>query len=236
MTDVSKRVKELDLEIGFENARLERLKQQYRRNCGNFIKRLFTLDENYVLKRKKYQTKISNQKELLDSLEKIRLESTALKFDNGMNFFARVISLVENEEYCYRRLTLRDSALMPPAIGCSADYTYQVIDNKIGLIARKEVAESIIEAKYRNPRKLEARLVNKNEKNIIAETFYNLEIFDGEKVPDTLIYDFPYLEQVCSEIICLKLNNPDVSEEDICKFYLRNLKINLKIRRGAYHK
>lgn len=236
MTDIIREIKDLDLEIGFETSRLERLKQKYHRDCGNIIKRLFTMDEKYILKRQGYQDRIANQKDLIASLQKHRDESTVLEFDYGMNFFAKIISLVENEDYRYKRLSLRDISLTSPNFSCINNCIYQVIDNKVGLIARREVVEGLIEPKYRNSRDLETELIETNEKNIVTNAFYELEIFDGKEVPESLIYDFPYLEQVCNEIVSLKINNPDVSEVEICEAYLRNLKIKLKIRRGAYHK
>lgn len=236
MTDIRREIKDLDLEIGFETSRLERLKQKYHRDCGNIIKRLFTMDEKYILKRQGYQDRIANQKGLVASLQKHRDESTVLKFDYGMNFLAKIISLVENEDYRYKRLSLHDISLTSPNFSCTNNCIYQVIDNKVGLIARREVVEGLIEPKYRNSRDLETELIEINEKNIVADAFYELEIFDGKDVPESLIYDFPYLEQVCNEIVSLKINNPDVSEAEICEAYLRNLKIKLKIRRGAYHK
>lgn len=236
MTDIRREIEDLDLEIGFETSRLERLKQKYHRDCGNIIKRLFTMDEKYILKRQGYQDRIANQKDLVVSLQKHRDESTVLKFDYGMNFLAKIISLVENEDYRYKRLSLRDISLTSPNFSCTNNCIYQVIDNKVGLIARREVVEGLIEPKYRNSRDLETELIETNEKNIVTNAFYELEIFDGKEVPESLIYDFPYLEQVCNEIVSLKINNPDVSEVEICEAYLRNLKIKLKIRRGAYHK
>lgn len=236
MTDVRREIKELDLEIGFETSRLERLKQKYHRDCGNILKRLFTMDEKYVLKRQDYQDRIDNQKDLVASLEKHRYESTILQFDYGMNFFARVISLVENEDYRYKRLSLRDISILPPNFSYTNDCSYQVIDNKVGLVARREVVEGLTETRYHNSRDLETELIEENEKNIVADAFYELEIFNDKEVPENLIYDFPYLEQVCNEIVSLKINNPGASEVEICEAYLRNLKIKLNIRRGAYHK
>lgn len=236
MTNVKKEIKKINDEIDFEKARLERIREKYKRECGNFLKRLFVTDENYVLKKQAIENKMSNQKDLVTFLETKLSTCTTLSFNFGMHFIAEVISLIENEKYSFIKISFPENNIIIPFVGCTNECFYQTIDTEIGLIARDKIIEKEAEKCHHSPKYLVANLIEKGEKNIIIQSFYDLEIYNSNGVPKELITDFPYLEQVCAEIVSLKLKNSDLSEEDICQEYLRNLKMKLTIRRGTYHK
>ncbi len=221
--EVNKALKDLNSEIDFERCRLDRIKMKYKRECGNFIKRLFSSDENYILKKEAFKDKIANQKQVIKNLEYKVSEVVVLDFNLGMEFLAAVISLVEGEEYSFSQFTIHE-IITNYQIGFSYDSTFSVVKGKIGLIARKEAIKELEKEKFRNINSFIAQLKRKNEKCIISSVFPELELFNEKEVPKKIVYDFPYLESICADIVAIKLSNPIISEEEICNEYLKKLR------------
>ncbi len=223
MAILNKTLKDLLSEISFEEHRLERIQNRYKRECGNLIIRTFNRNEKYVLKKQGFQEKIDNQEKLVANLERRLSEGTSLRYDLGMHFLAAIISLIEEEDYCFKHLTFHESDIFYP-MTYSYNPFFSITTNKVGLIAKREVVEDLEEEQYGSSKVLYYGLKNSGEKSILKFALEELELFNGKEVPKDLVCDFPYIENACLDIVGLKLRNPELSEEEICLKYLETIK------------
>lgn len=236
MLAANKRIKDLECEISQEKSRLKRIKTIYKNKCGNLIIRTLKADANYILEKDRFEQRINNQKKLIENLQYKLTECKEFDFDLGMEFLAAVISIFEQEEYTYQKATLQGREMVMPGFHTTS-LSYTMIYDKIGIITRTAIRDTIRPEQYNCPNRLEYKLHQKNEKNIILGQLPELTIIDDQnKVPINITNDFPYLTVVCMELAGEKLKYPDKSEEAICSEYLSDLKEKSKKRKNIYRK
>lgn len=227
MKYTNKTIESLTDKLENEKNHLSNLDKKYKIELGSFFKRSLYKDKKYVLRKKELKNRIKREKNLIRNIENTISKNSSFPFVESMKFLASVISTIEQEKYIYKEFRLYDIYLQ--TFSAVASNIQQLpLNNKIGVIARKDFIHDYSETINMNDINIKQELTKNNERNIILLSENTLELFNGKEVPKSISEYFPYLTKICTDIIGMRIEFPELTVEEIFEFYLQELQKQIK--------
>ncbi|MCI8569461.1 MAG: hypothetical protein HFJ11_05750 [Bacilli bacterium] len=208
-----------------EDETLDLLLEKYKIDYGfiGSIKNFFNKNKNYFIDRKHNRTVLKNeikkQKKLVKELDRKSENASKFSFKEIMSFFAEIISIYEREEYKYGVIYLENIIIQPLVM----EMYPIVINNSIGVVARSEVFTKARKREFKNKSDFIRFLGFSSEKNIVLNKEDKIDLLKDDKLIQNLILSFPYLDGICYDIVAMKFDNLEMSDEEIFKLYLSTL-------------
>lgn len=223
----NKTIESLTDRLETEKNHLNNLDKKYKIELGSFLKRTLYKEKSYVLRKKELKGRIKKEKDIIKNIENTLSKNSIFPFIEGMNFLASAVSIIEQEEYIYKEFKLND-ILLQTFTAVASNIQQIPLENRIGVIARKDFIQDFNESINMNNFNIKQELIQNNEKHIILSRESILELFNGKEVPKNIYQYFPYLTKICIDLIGMRIEYTELSYDEICEFYLQELQKQIK--------
>lgn len=229
MQEVNGQVREILIDICEERKTLRNLERTYSREFKGVLKLFRAIsDKNFRKKKMTLKKRIFSQQDVVEEKEDYLYDACCAPMDSTMQFLADVITEVEGVPYVYRKLDLEDETFWVMAIATDNLAFLNEAEETVGVIGREDFFKGLEGIDCDDSYELADFFERKNEKFIMVEDAdiedAEIPLFEDMAVPRYLTTNFPYLSKVCTDVVARKLEEPEVSNDDIYADYLSVLR------------
>lgn len=213
------------------------LKKTLRITSKERLKRLISVirmeNERYKLYKKAIKGQIKSNLDTIDELEENVDKLATFDFDNVTMFITKAISIIEQEQYQCISFDLKGTVSnFNPALTALTNTPMQTTETKYEYVTLITTSKNmdLISRMYdagdiTSSYKIKYTLDDKDSKYILLKNCDTYTIFNSEtwRVPEELTSNYPYLEEIISGLIDLKLENNNLSEEQVATLMLKKI-------------
>lgn len=213
------------------------MKKTLRITSKERLKRLISVirmeNERYKLYKKAIKGQIKSNLDTVDELEENVDKLATFDFDTVTMFITKAISIIEQEQYQSISFDLKGTvSVFNPALTALTNTPMQTTETKYEYVTLITTSKNmdLISRMYdagdiTSSYKIKYTLDDKDSKYILLKNCDTYTIFNSEtwRVPEELTSNYPYLEEIISGLIDLKLENNNLSEEQVATLMLKKI-------------
>lgn len=229
MQEVNGQVREILKDICEERKTLRNLERTYSREFKGVLKLFRAIsDKNFRKKKMTLKKRIFSQQDVIEEKEDYLYDACWAPMDSTMQFLADVITEVEGVSYVYRKLDLEDETFWVMEVPSETKDLFNEPEETVGVIGREKLFKGLEGIDCDDSYELADFFERKNEKFIMVKDAdvedAEIALFEDMAVPRYLTTNFPYLSKICTDVVASKLEEPEVSNDDIYAKYLSDLR------------